>query len=78
MVLVVKSEKAIHDFAPDRARAVAAELRAAASAGDAVLIVPTADDGRQIRLGGDAASALVMAADIKRNASLGQAIKTFE
>lgn len=59
VVLVVKAEKATYDFAPDRARAVAAELRAAASAGSAVLIVATADDGRQIRLGGDAASALL-------------------
>ena len=75
VVLVVKAEKAIFDFAPDRARAVAAELRAAASAGGAVLIVATADDGRQMRLGGNAATALVMAADIERNANLGEAIR---
>ncbi len=78
VVFVVKAEKAIYDFAPDRALAVAAELWTAASTGGAVLIVATADDGRQIRLGGDAASALVMAADIERNASLGEAIQRSE
>ncbi|WP_454885454.1 hypothetical protein [Sphingomonas oryzagri] len=75
VVLVVKAEQAIYDFAPDRARSVAAELRDAARAAGAVLIVATADDGRQIRLGGDAVVALDMAADIERNADLGQAIK---
>ncbi|MDX3911008.1 MAG: hypothetical protein QHC67_14485 [Sphingobium sp.] len=75
VVLVVKAEQTIYDFAPDRARLVAAELRDAARAGGAVLIVATADDGRQIRLGGDAAVALNMAEDIECNADLGQAIK---
>jgi hypothetical protein len=75
VVLVVKAEQAIYDFAPHRARTIAAELRAAARAGGAVLIVATADDGSQIRLGGSAADALAMAADIERNADLGQAVK---
>ena len=61
--------------APDRARMIAAELRAAAQAGGAVLIVATADDGRQVRLGGDATAALGMAEDIERNADFGDAIK---
>ncbi len=75
VVLVVKADQAIYDFAPNLARSVAAELRSAARAEGAVLIVATADDGRQIRLGGDAAVALNMAADIEHNADLGQAIK---
>lgn len=75
VVLVVKADQAIYDFAPNLARSVAAELRSAARAEGAVLIVAKADDGRQIRLGGNAAVALNMAADIEHNADLGQAIK---
>lgn len=75
VVLVAKADQAIYDFAPDRARLVAAELRDAARAEGAVLIVATADDGRQIRLGGNADVAVNMAADIERNADMGQAIK---
>lgn len=72
VVLVDKAARKIYDFAPDRARALAADLRAAAAAGGAVLIVATAEDGQQVRLGGEAAVAAGMAADLERNADLAQ------
>lgn len=75
VVLLEKAEKAIYDFAPARARAVAADLRQAARGGGAVLVVATADDGRQVRLGGSAEDALVMATDIDRNADLGDVLR---
>jgi hypothetical protein len=75
VVLVVKAERTIYDFSPERARTLADELRQAARAGGSVLIVATAEGGRQIRVGGDAAAALVMAADIDRNAELAQALR---
>ncbi|OJY71323.1 MAG: hypothetical protein BGP16_12185 [Sphingobium sp. 66-54] len=40
VVFVIKADRAIYDFAPDRARLVAADLRLAARAGGAVLVVP--------------------------------------
>lgn len=73
VVLVDKAARKIYDFAPDRARALAAELRAAAAAGGAVLIVGTANDGQQIRVGGEANDARGMADDLDRNADLAQA-----
>lgn len=72
VVLVDKAARKIYDFAPDRARALATDLRAAAAAGGAVLIVATADDGQQMRLGGEAAVATGMAVDLERNADLAQ------
>lgn len=72
VVLVDKAARKIYDFAPDRARALAADLRATAAAGVAVLIVATADDGRQIRVGGEANDARGMADDLDRNADLAQ------
>lgn len=70
VVLVDQEARQIYDFAPDRARALAGELRSAAAAQGAVLIIATADDGRQIRLGGEATVAAGMADDLDRNAGL--------
>lgn len=72
VMLVDKAARTIYEFSPERARAVAADLRAAAAAGGAVLIVAEADDGRQVRLGGEAVHALRMAHDLERNADLGE------
>ena len=52
VVLVDKTARKIYDFAPDRARALATDLRAAAAAGTAVLVIATADDGQQLRVSG--------------------------
>lgn len=73
VVLIDQAGRKIYDFAPDRARDLAGELRSAAAAGGAVLIVATADDGRQLRLGGEADIARGMADDLDRNADLGHA-----
>jgi len=73
VVLVDQAAQKIYDFAPDRARALAADLRSAAAAGGAVLIIATADDGRQLRLGGEAGIARGMADDLDRNADLKRA-----
>lgn len=73
VVLVDETARKIYDFVPDRARALAADLRAAAAAGTAVLIVATADDGMQIRVGGEATDARGMADDLDRNADLARA-----
>lgn len=70
VVLVDRTAQQIYDFAPDRACALATRLRSAAAGGGAVLIVATADDGRQLRLGGEAEVACGMADDLDRNASL--------
>lgn len=73
VVLLDQAAQKIYDFAPDRARALAADLRSAAAAGGAVLIIATADDGCQLRLGGDANVARGMADDLDRNANLKRA-----
>lgn len=73
VVLVDQAAKEIYDFSPDRARALATDLRSAAAAGGAVLVIATADDGRQLRLGGEAGFARGMADDLDRNANLQQA-----
>lgn len=70
VVLVDQVAQKIYDFAPHRARALAADLRSAAVADGAVLIIATADDGRQLRLGGEASIARGMADDLDRNANL--------
>lgn len=74
VVLVDRAARKIYDFDPGRARAVASDLRAAALAGGAVLIVATADDGQQLRIGGEADRALAMADDLDRNADLGRGV----
>lgn len=76
VVLVDQAARKIYDFEPGQAQAVASHLRAAASAGGAVLIVATADDGQQLRIGGEADLARAMADDLDRNAGLGEAIRT--
>ncbi len=72
--LVDRGARKIYDFLPLRAQALAADLRAAASAGGAVLIVATADDGQQLRVGSEADRARAMADDLDRNADLGRGV----
>lgn len=67
---VDQAAQKIYDFTPHRARELAADLRSAAVAGGAVLIIATADDSRQVRLGGEASIARGMADDLDRNAHL--------
>jgi len=74
VVLVDQAAQKVYDFARDRARELAADLRSAAAAGGAVLIIATAGDGRQLRLGGEASIARGMADDLDRNADLSEAI----
>ncbi len=75
VVLVDQAARKIYDFAPNRARELAAELRSAAAASGAVLIVATADDGRQVCLGGEADIARGMADDLNRNAHIAQSAR---
>jgi hypothetical protein len=74
VVLLDQAARKIYDFEPVRARALASDLRAAAFAGGAVLIVATADDGQQVRIGGEADRARAMADDLDRNADLGRGV----
>lgn len=78
VVLVDQTARKIYDFDPVKAKALASDLRAAAIAGGAVLIIATADDGQQLRIGGDADRARTMADDLDRNARLGAAIQSGE
>jgi hypothetical protein len=72
VVLVDREAEKVFEFTPVRARNLAAQLRAAAQAGGAVLIVATANDGQQSRIGGEADDAIRMADDLDRNAHLGE------
>lgn len=70
VVLVDRSREAIYAFAPPSARALASELRRAAAGGCAVLITAVDDAGLCFQLGGQAQTALRMAADIDSNAAI--------
>lgn len=78
VVLVDQAARKIYDFTPVRAQALASDLRTAANAGGAILIIATADDGQQLRIGGDADRARTMADDLDRNARLESAIQSGE
>jgi hypothetical protein len=72
VVLVDSATQKIYEFTPERARNLAVRLRAAARAGTAVLIVATANDGEQARIGGEAVDAMRMADDLVHNAQLAE------
>lgn len=75
VVLVDAAAKTIDDFSPSKARKLASKLRAAAASGTSVLVIATANNGRQIKLGGTAEHAIGMADDLERNAELAMAIR---
>ncbi len=72
IVLIDSGAKKIYEFTPNKARNLAVQLRTAARAGAAILIVATANHGEQARIGGEADDAIRMADDIERNAQLGE------
>lgn len=75
VVLVDATAKTVYDFSPSKAHQLAAQLRTAAASGTSVLVVGTADDGRQVRIGGTAEHAIAMGEDLDRNAELAMAIR---
>ena len=75
VVLVDAAEKKIYDFSPSKAHQVAAQLRAAAASGASAFVIATANDGRQMRIGGTTEHAIAMGDDLDRNAELAMAIR---
>lgn len=75
VVLVDTAAKTVYDFSPSKAHQLAAQLRTAAANGTSVLVVATADDGREVRIGGSAEHAIGMGEYLDRNAELAMAIR---
>ena len=75
VVLVDSIAKAIYDFSPTKAHQLASQLRTAAASGASVLLIATADGGREIQIGGTAEHALGLADDLNRNAELAMVIR---
>jgi hypothetical protein len=75
VVLIDAAAQTTYDLSPSKGHQLASQLRAAAASGQLVLIVATAEDGRQVRIGGAAAHAMTMSDDLDRNAELGLAIR---
>ena len=75
VVLVDAASQTIYDLSPSKAHQLASQLRTAAKSGASVLVIATANDGRQVRLGGTAEHAINMGDDLDRNAELAMAIR---
>jgi hypothetical protein len=75
VVLIDAAAQTTYELTPSKAHQLASKLRAAAASGQLILVVADAEDGRQVRIGGAAADAMVMGDDLDRNAELGLAIR---
>jgi hypothetical protein len=75
VVLVDAAAKTIYDLSPSKAHQLASQLRAAAASGASVLVIATANDGRQVRLGGTAEHAIGVVDDLDRHAELAMAVR---
>jgi hypothetical protein len=75
VVLVDTAEKQVYDFSPPKAHQLAAQRRAAAASGASAFVIATADDGRQLRIGGTGEHAIAMGDDLDRLAELAMAIR---
>jgi hypothetical protein len=72
---VGQGEKTVYDLSPSKDYQPASQFRVAAASRASVLVVATANDGRQVRLGGTAEHAIAMAGDLDRTAELGMVIR---
>jgi hypothetical protein len=75
VVLIDAAAQKIYDFSPRKAEQLASQLRSAAVARGSILLVAKADDGGELKIGGTAEQAILMADDLDRNAELVRAGK---
>lgn len=75
VVLVDATAQTVYDLSPSKAHQLASQLRAAAASGASVFVIATANDGRQVRIGGTAEHAIGMGDDLDRNAELAMVVR---